>query len=195
MIVVLNGYPGVGKLTVGRALIERIGGRLLDVHSVYNVAFALTEFKSPEFRSTVEKVEAIGHDLIRALPEDVPIVLTHVLTDDTSDWGQTEWDRLQELGRLRPPFCVVHLSCTLDENIKRIGDPGRNAMRKLRDEATARRNQDQARPLTSRGADHLLKLDTTGLTAADAADRIAEWLPAAPRRRDNVQPATPDPGR
>ena len=42
-----------------------LGGRLLDIHSVYNVAFALTEFPSPEFRQAVEEVEAVAHKLIR----------------------------------------------------------------------------------------------------------------------------------
>ena len=55
MIIVLNGYPGVGKLTIGRELTTLMNGRLLDIHTVYNLAFALTEFKSPEFRDTVEK--------------------------------------------------------------------------------------------------------------------------------------------
>ena len=45
MIIVLNGYPGVGKLAIGRELTSLLGGRLLDIHSVYNVAFALTEFQ------------------------------------------------------------------------------------------------------------------------------------------------------
>ncbi|MCZ4092453.1 hypothetical protein [Sinorhizobium psoraleae] len=80
MIVVLNGYPGVGKLTIGQELISKISGRLLDIHSVYNVAFALAEFKSPEFIETVEKIEAIAHDLILKLPAEIPVVLTTVLT-------------------------------------------------------------------------------------------------------------------
>lgn len=41
MIIVLNGYPGVGKLTIGRKLAPVLRGRLLDIHAVYNVAFAL----------------------------------------------------------------------------------------------------------------------------------------------------------
>ena len=49
MIIVLNGYPGVGKLSIGRKLARLVDGRLLDIHSIYNVAFALTEFRSPEF--------------------------------------------------------------------------------------------------------------------------------------------------
>ncbi|UUP18448.1 hypothetical protein [Nitratireductor thuwali] len=40
----MNGYPGVGTLTIGRELATLISGRLLDIHTVYNVAFVLTEF-------------------------------------------------------------------------------------------------------------------------------------------------------
>ena len=47
MLVHINSYPGVGKLTIGRALANQIGGKLLDNHSIYNIAFALTEFRSP----------------------------------------------------------------------------------------------------------------------------------------------------
>ena len=53
MIVHLNGRPGVGKLTIGRELLSLVGGRLLDSHSIYNVAFRLTDFASPEFYDAV----------------------------------------------------------------------------------------------------------------------------------------------
>ena len=108
MIIVLNGYPGVSKLTIGRELANVMQGRLLDIHTVYNLAFALTEFKSPEFMATVERVEAIAHDLIHKLPSQVPVVLPTVLAGD-DDWGACRvggglwhWGR-----RGRPYACFV----------------------------------------------------------------------------------------
>lgn len=175
MIIVLNGYPGVGKLTIGRALAGLLGGKLLDIHTVYNVAFALTEFKTPEFREAVERVEEIAHDLVLKLPAGTPVVLTTVIAGD-SEWGNAEWKRLEDLGEERPPFCVIHLSCGLEENIRRIRDPGRDGMRKPRDPGMARRNQEQAKPLAGLDARHLLKLDTTGLSAQASAQRIADWI-------------------
>jgi tRNA uridine 5-carbamoylmethylation protein Kti12 len=175
LLIVLNGYPGVGKLTIGEALIARISGRLLDIHSVYNIAFALTEFKSPEFVDTVERIEAIAHDLIRKLAAEVPVVLTTVLAG-SSDWGNAEWDRIVRLGRERPPFAVVHLHCGLEENIRRIGSAGRSAKRKPRDPEMARRNHAQGKVLAGIDEANLLKLDVTYLSPADAADRIAAWL-------------------
>lgn len=175
MIVMLNGYPGVGKLTVAQELAPLIGARMLDIHTVYNVAFALTEFKSAEFFKAVEDVEAIAYDLIRKLPDDVPVVMTTVLAG-TSDWGDAEWRRLLALGRARPPFCMVHLDCAVEENIRRIQSDGRGAKRKPRDAEMARRNQTEAKPLARGDVKHLLRLDVTRLSPAEAARKIADWL-------------------
>lgn len=175
MIIVLNGYPGTGKLTIGQALARQLNGRLLDIHSVYNIAFALTEFRSPEFREAVERVEAIAHDLILKRPPDEPVILTTVLAGD-NDWGLAEWARIQALGARRPPFCVVHIHCTLDENIRRITSAGRQASRKPTDPAMARRNQSEAKPLLGGEEAHLLRLDTTDLSPDAAAEAIAAWL-------------------
>ena len=177
MIIVLNGYPGVGKLAIGRELAALIKGRLLDIHSVYNVAFALTEFKSPEFKEAVERIEAIAHDLIRKLPNGVPIVLTTVLAGE-SDWGKSEWERIEALGIARPPFCVVHVGCSLEENIRRIQSTERDVKRKPRDSDMAVRNQSQAKPLAGLDAVNLLRLDTTGLSVEESARAIANWAAA-----------------
>jgi hypothetical protein len=175
LIIVLNGYPGVGKLAIGQELISKISGRLLDIHSVYNVAFALTEFKSPEFIETVEKIEAIAHDLIRKLPAEIPVVLTTVLAGN-SDWGDAEWKRIVDLGRERPPLVVVHIHCDLDENIRRIEATGRAARRKPRDPEMVRRNHAQGKVLAGIDEANLLKLDVTELSPEDAAERIAKWI-------------------
>jgi shikimate kinase len=174
LIIVLNGYPGVGKLTIGRELASRLNARLLDAHSVYNVAFALTEFKSPEFRATVDKVEAIAHDLILKLSQDQPVVLTAVLSGG-GDWAQAQWMRIEQLGKARPPLCVVHIECQLDENIRRICSEDRDQKRKPRDPEYARKNQANAKPLLGGNSEHFLALNTTQMTASAAAATIAEW--------------------
>lgn len=175
MIVVLNGYPGVGKLTIGRELARLLSGRLLDIHTVYNLAFALTEFKSDEFKATVEKVEALGHELIGKLPAAVPVVLTTVLAGD-DPWGYAEWERMVQLGRSRPPFCVVHVTCTLEENMRRNQSEGRDQLRKPREPEYVRRNHASALALFGGDEANLLQLDATGLSALQSAQAISDWL-------------------
>lgn len=175
MIIVLNGYPGVGKLTIGRKLAPVLRGRLLDIHAVYNVAFALTKFRSPEFKETVEKVEAIAHDLNHKLPQEQPVVLTTVLAGD-SDWGNAEWNRLVKLGEARPPFCVVHITCDLEEHTRRIQSEERDKKLKPRDPELALRNQTEAKLLTGSDELNLLRLDTTNMTPDAAANAISDWV-------------------
>src|SRR5262245_11675498 len=111
LIVHINSYPGVGKLTIGRALADLIGGKLLDNHSVFNVAFALTEFRSPAFYDTVRAVREIAYQRILDLPRAVPVVLTNWYSQGSA-WGEENWDRAIALAKQRHcPLNVVILTC------------------------------------------------------------------------------------
>lgn len=172
MIIVLNGYPGVGKLTIGRELAALLKGRLVDIHTVYNLAFALTEFRSPAFRETVRRVEAIADDLITALPTDIPVIFTTVLTGET-EWAIEEWQRFVARGDQRPPFIVVHVACGLEENIRRIQSPERKGKGKLQGADDVGRNHASAKPLIGGDLPNTLRLDVTSMNPEEAALAIA----------------------
>ena len=175
MIIHINSYPGVGKLTIGRALADLIGGRLLDNHSVFNVAFALTEFKSSAFYDTVREVREIAYRRILDLPREVPVVLTNWYSRGSA-WGEENWDRAIALAREREcALNVVTLACQPEENVRRIQSPARGAKRKPQDVAFVNDNRN-GRPLLDRGGDRALNLDVTELSASQAAQRIAAWL-------------------
>jgi hypothetical protein len=70
LIIHINSYPGVGKLTIGRHLAELLNGKLYDNHSIYNVAFAVTEFRTPTFYETVRAVRDIAYARLRELRGD-----------------------------------------------------------------------------------------------------------------------------
>jgi predicted kinase len=175
MIIHINGHPGVGKLTVGRIVAERLGGRVLDSHSVFNVAFALTEFRSAAFYDTVRAVRAIAYQRILDLPTNVPVVLTNAVMQDSA-WGHAQWDAAIELARTRgSEFIVVILECSAEENARRIQSSGRAALRKPRDPQMLRGNAERRVPIDHGGA-RLLRLDTTSLSAEASAARILAWL-------------------
>lgn len=49
MLVYINGAPGTGKLSIVRQMAKCLEARVLDNHAIYNVGFALTNFRSPAF--------------------------------------------------------------------------------------------------------------------------------------------------
>jgi len=175
MLVHINSYPGVGKFTIGRALVEQMGGKLLDNHTIYNVAFALTEFRTPEFYNMVSAVRDLAFERVLELPPDQLVVLTNWYSQG-SLWGEENWDAVIALARRRPsPLAVVVLACSPEENERRILSSGRDAMRKPRASALVEGNR-AGRPLIERGGDKTLHLDVTSLSADTAASAIATWL-------------------
>jgi predicted kinase len=179
LIVHINGYPGVGKLTVGRALAEAIGGRLVDNHSIYNLAFALTEPKSAAYFETLRAVRAIAFRRVLELPPEVPVVMTNAHMID-SDWGNENWDAVIALARSRgAKLAVVVLDVDAEENDRRIAAPERAAKRKLQDPAKFTANR-AGRPLIDRGGDFTLRFDTTALTAQETTAKVIAWVRTLP---------------
>jgi AAA domain len=160
LIIHINSYPGVGKLTIGRHLAELLNGKLLDNHSIYNVAFAVTEFRTPAFYQTVRAVRDIAY--------------ARLLRD--SAWGTENWDEVIALARRRVcALLVVILTCSTEENARRIQDEERASKRKPRNFEMISANS-AGRPLLDHGGNALLRLDVTGLSAETAAESIAEWV-------------------
>jgi broad-specificity NMP kinase len=177
LVVHINGYPGAGKLTLGRRLAEAIGGKLVDNHSVYNLALALTEMKSPAYFETLRAVRAIAFQRVLELPQAVPVVVTNAHMTD-SDWGNENWDAWAELAGLRGSrLLVVVLDCQAEELDRRIASPDRAARRKLTDPAqfTGAR---KGRVLIDRGGDATLRFDTTRLSPEETYSRVLAFVAA-----------------
>lgn len=175
MILHINSYPGVGKLTIAKQLAGQIGAKILDNHSIYNVAFALTEPKSDEFYETVRAVRSIAYKRVETLPIATPVILTNAHAVD-SKWGNVCWDEAVALARrCGRDHNVVILECSREENARRIQGADREIMRKPRDPALFRQ-QPVDRSLIDRDADALLRLDVTEMSADQSANQIEEWL-------------------
>lgn len=181
-LIHLNSYPGVGKLTIARLLAGRFGAKLLDNHSIYNVAFALTEVKSDAYYGAVRAVRDVAYDLVRTLPPEVPVILTNAHAADSA-WGNACWDEAIALAReTGRAHAVILLDCSRAENARRIQSEGRDAQRKPR-QPTLFRQAPTDRPLIARGADCLFQIDVTALSAAEAAAAMGDWLETTLRPR------------
>ena len=67
------------------------------------------------------------------------------------------------------------LTCSPEENARRIQSDERAAKRKPRDPDLIAANRN-GRELLDRGGDRLLRLDVTNLSAEAAAREIAQWI-------------------
>jgi hypothetical protein len=174
MIINLNGWPGVGKLSIAERLQKKIGGRLLDNHTIFNVAFSLCDFKSPEFFEAVRAVRKIAFDTAAKTQARVPIILTSAYAD--IPFGRENWASIRDLATRRgSPLCNVVLDCSLAENVRRLQTPGRDRLRKLTDPAALAISRSKAE-LLSDGGDYTLRIDVTESSAEDAASRIEHWF-------------------
>lgn len=175
MLIHLNGWPGVGKLTVGRLLQASIGGHLLDNHTIYNVAFKLTVFRSPEFYETVRAVRNIAFSRITQLPAGTPVIMTNGLGD--SEWGKENWEEIRRLAeRSGSPLFSVILTCDPQEHMQRMTSPERRYLGKVTE-------PDQWRPTSKKllgdDAELCLHLDTTSEPPEISAEKIRAWIATA----------------
>lgn len=177
MLINLNGWPGVGKLTVGRALAKELGGRLLDNHTILNVASALTEHGSQEYYDLARAVRSVAFDCIAQLPSTAPIVLTNVVArGGTSGFLEENWQAIIKLAKIRAcDLYSVTLVCSSEENACRIVREDRALLKKKRD-ADFLVDLTRARTLFDDGATFRTSIDNTDLSPEECASRIYTWI-------------------
>lgn len=171
MIIHINGWPGVGKLTVARIVAARLDARLVDNHLFVNPAAALAEHGSEHYTQIMRQLRAVMFDEMADAPNDQLYVLTDAL-EAGSDVAYEIFAANAELAeRRRVPLLEVTIECELEENVRRLTTESREAHRKLRDAGVLRRIRDEV-SLLRPDVPHRLELDTTDMPPEQAADEI-----------------------
>jgi hypothetical protein len=174
MIININSWPGVGKLTIAEDLNRQIGGCLLDNHTIFNLAFSLCEFHTPPFYETVRAVRAIAFERAASLPLGVPLTLTSAYAN--TPFGRENWAAIRAMADTRgSPLCVVVLDCSMAENTRRLQSAERATRRKLIDPGSLTQAR-AASDLLEAGGDYLLRFDVSDLSPQESANCIAAWL-------------------
>lgn len=162
-IVFFNGYPGTGKRTVGGHLAHRLDGVLVDNQLINRPLLELFRWDGrtllpPEIWQRVVPIrEAVLGTIEDLAPRTNSYVFTDVLTDDAA--SSAHLDSVRALAARRGSlFLCVLLTCDVDEQVSRIDNPDRIALRKGSDPEGYR----SWRPtLLSPPPHELLRLDTT----------------------------------
>ena len=181
MIVHLNGLPGVGKLTVARALetLLREQGRdvrLVDNHAVINLCYAVTEYGTPIY---VEMVRELADLLLRYMEQAPPnrtFIFTNALVAH-NEHNRRRYDTIRQLAATRSElFVPIHLTCTDEaQHLARIDTADRRQRQKLIDPQLAKGARSHT-IIHDEDAPYALTLDVSTLFPEAAAARIAAHL-------------------
>ena len=130
-LIFLHGAPATGKLTVAKALLRAVPGRLFDNHAAIDVARTVFDFGAPGFW---ELVQAVRSSVLDAAAErGVPLVIAtycYAEPDDRPAFEQFDAILRRHGGELLPVF----LYCSKGELIRRVGNADRAERRKITSE-------------------------------------------------------------
>ena len=127
-LLLLHGAPAAGKLTVAKALLGMVPGRLFDNHVAIDLALAVFDFDAPGFWELVHIVRCSGIEA--AAEHNVGLLVTtfcYVAPDDRPLYDDFETIMQRHGGELLPVF----LHCSREEAARRVGNPDRVERRKL----------------------------------------------------------------
>lgn len=128
VLLFLHGFPGVGKLTIGRELEALTGYPLFHNHLTVDLATAVFDFGSPEFVSLREHIwlEAFGRAAEAALPG---LIFTFAAEQTVEDGFA---DRaVSTVAAAGGDTVFVELTCDREELRRRIKSPDRRQYGKL----------------------------------------------------------------
>ena len=166
-LLFLHGAPASGKLTVAKAVLEAVPGRLFDNHAAIDVARTVFEFGAPGFWELVEDVRRTVFEAAAA--QRVDLVVTtycYVDPDDLAAFRQFEAIVERSGGQLLPVF----LRCAKAEAIRRVGNPERAERRKITSAESLERFLEHN--LTQVPRDDCLVLDTDVIPPEATASTI-----------------------
>ena len=171
-LLFLHGAPAAGKLTVAKALLRIVPGRLTDNHAAIDLALTVFDFGAPGFWELVQNVREAA--LEAAAERDVPLLVTtfcYAEPEDRVYFGRVEQIMQRYDGELLPVF----LHCSREEALRRVGNPDRVARRKISSGEHLIRDLDRY-DLTAVPRTDCLRLDTSIHPADVTAQHIVQYF-------------------
>jgi hypothetical protein len=179
-IVHLIGFPGIGKLTIAKAIIrQRLDFVLVDNHLINNPVFSVVKAdgKTPlpaEIWAKASQIRAIVLDTMATLsPSHLSFAMTNFAVEDEAD--KAECRKIEAVAEQRGgQYFPVILTCEVEENRRRIVSPERGPNLKSIDPNEPDRLHKGTRLLSFEGHPNRIQMDVTHTRPADAAKRILQ---------------------
>jgi shikimate kinase len=182
-IIYLVGPPGVGKLTVGQALAQATGCKVIHNHYWLNPIFGLIhqDGVTPLPKGIwplVEQVRgAVLETIVSYSPPDWSFVFTHSAVANP-EYHEADMvisrDIASVAAQRNARMIAVRLSCSAEQLARRVAAPERRQLMKEANVEAARSNA--AWGPFDPGWSRTMAIDTSDLSAQQTAERIIEHL-------------------
>ena len=186
-LVYLLGYPGVGKYTIGRLIAEELDAVLVDNMVILTPILTVFRWdgKSQLPPGTLERADPIREAVLTAIEEIGPPSNSYVFTDciPQTPEGRGLYERVRALaGRTGSTFLPVLVTCDIEQQEARIGSADRIARMKGSDPERYIRYTLTVPMFVPPAEDRAVTLDTTSISATEAAARLARIVRTQQRR-------------
>ena len=180
-MVLLIGFAGTGKYTIGRELCERTGAKLVDNHLINNPVFTVinADGVTPLPAGVWDRVKEIRATVYKAIRELSPPGMGFVFTMELRESNPEDHKAFRDLERLaaarQSRFIPIRMICGVDELCRRVADPTRAAMLKEISPELARKKFAEDSVLNMPHQNQLT-LDVTKRTASGSVDAILDEI-------------------
>ena len=182
-IIVLIGFAGTGKYTIGRELCERTGARLIDNHLIANPIFSVVngDGVTPLPAGVWDKVKQVRRTVYQAVRELSPPGMSFVFTVEWRTNNPADLRAFTDLAELaverQSRFVPIRLICGVEELCRRVVDPSRIPMLKGISAELARKKSLEDEVLQVPHP-NLRTLDVTKRTVQGSVDAILDEVHA-----------------
>jgi hypothetical protein len=176
-LIVLIGFAGTGKYTVGRLLSERTGAKLIDNQLINMPLFTAVDADGVTTLPAAiwDKVSGIRRLVYETIAEIAPPGLSYIFTFEmrgSEPAAHAAFRDLETLAAARESVLVpIRLLCDVEEICRRIANPSRAARLKDLSPDNARRKAAAHTVLDPRH-ENTRTFDTTALSPEECADNI-----------------------
>ncbi|KAJ7786690.1 hypothetical protein B0H14DRAFT_306393 [Mycena olivaceomarginata] len=186
-VLFINGFPGVGKLSVAREVQKQLtASRLLDNHLLIDVAQAIEPNRGPAHYALRTVLRRAAFDGLKAVEdESVTLILTSC-SASTLPHDVEVFSEFVDIARARGvPFVSVNLVCDERENVERATNEERGKDKgKLMDGQAIVDMRTKHRLLDASVCEeetagvevYHLEVDSTNISVQQSADKVMDFL-------------------
>jgi hypothetical protein len=180
-MVLLIGFAGTGKYTIGRELCERTGAKLIDNHLINNPIFRAVDADgvTPLPFGVWERVKEVRAAVYKAIRELSPPGVGFVFTMELRESNPEDHKAFRDLERLaaarQSRFIPIRMICGVEELCRRVADPVRATMLKTISPELVRKKFAEDSVLNVPHVNQRT-LDVTKRTASGSVDAILDEI-------------------